>query len=147
MLTPRAPFYATASSSEQQPRPDLKSITSLTPLQGRVSALCSVAFFHLFDESEQRQIAHKFASLVSPLPGSIIYGAHRGSPVKGLMNRTAIGGQPSQRFCHSPDSWKELWDGQVFEKGTVRVEAELFRINRGTGTETAHWMQWSVTRL
>ena len=144
MLTPRAPFYA---SSEQplSARPDLKSITCLTPLQGHVSALFSVAFFHLFDESEQRQIAHKFASLVSPLPGSIIYGAQRGSPVKGLMNRTVIGGQPSQRFIHSPDSWKELWDGGVFEKGTVRVEAELFPLNRGA--ERAQWMQWSVTRL
>ena len=147
MLTPRAPFYASLSEHlPLSPRPDLKSVTtSLTPLQGHVSALCSVAFFHLFDESRQRQIAHKFASLISPLPGSIIYGAHRGSPVKGLTNRTAIGGQPSQRFCHSPDSWKELWDGEVFEKGTVRVEAELFRVNRGT--EKAHWMQWSVTRL
>jgi len=28
-------------------------------------------------------------------------------------------------FCHSPDSWTELWDGGVFEKWTVRVEATV----------------------
>ena len=48
-------------------------------------------------------------------------------------------------FCHSPESWTELWDGEIFEKGTVRVETELIAVNRGG--DIAHWMKWSVTRL
>jgi hypothetical protein len=143
MLTLRTPFYA--SSPQPLNPPDLKSITSLNPLLGHVSAICAASFFHLFDESGQHQIAQKFASLISPLPGSTIFGAHRGSPVKGMIRRTPIGDQPSQRFCHSPDSWKELWDGEVFEKGTVRVEADIFTVD--LGTEKAHWMRWCVTRL
>jgi len=56
-------------------------------------------------------------------------------------------------FCHSPESWKELWDGQVFEKGTVKVETHLHRITdraiemvAGT-SEVVLFLVWSVTRL
>jgi hypothetical protein len=53
-------------------------------------------------------------------------------------------------FCHSPESWKELWDEIVFEKGTVSVEVGAKLIDRGPGKRTDDgiiWMSWSVTRL
>ncbi|KAF8337271.1 hypothetical protein F5887DRAFT_984699 [Amanita rubescens] len=142
VLPPHAPFYA--SNPPLDPRPDLKSLTSLGPLQGHVSAICASSFFHLFDEAGQRDIAQKFASLISPLPGSTIFGANRGALVKGTR-LTSPNVVQRHVFCHSPDSWNELWDGEIFEKGTVRVETELIPVNRGG--DIAHWMRWSVTRL
>lgn len=61
------------------------------------------------------------------------------------MRHTSVNVVQRHVFCHSPESWTELWDGEIFEKGTVRVETELIAVNRGG--DIAHWMKWSVTRL
>ncbi|KAF8346343.1 hypothetical protein F5887DRAFT_108682 [Amanita rubescens] len=145
MISPRAPFNLSEALS---PRPDLKSLTSLTPLQGHVSAIYTGAFFHLFDEPGQLQVARQLASLLSPLPGSIIFGGHAGDLVKGTkISRT------TQRpmFFHSPESWKDLWEGQVFEKGEVLADARVIEISyKPVGqaeAEIAYWLVWSITRL
>ena len=59
---------------------------------------------------------------------------------------TMVDGIQHHIFCHSSDSWNELWDGEIFEKGTIKVETEVFPVDRGGG-EIAHWMRWSITRL
>ena len=142
-----SPFYTpdlpllTAHAS-----PRLKSLTTLTPLQGRVSAIFVGVFFHLFDETKQLQLARQLASLLSPLPGSIIFGGHIVLLAKG-MRVNLLG---DEMFCHSPESWKELWDGIVFEKGTVSVEAGVKLIDRGPGKgidDSGIWMSWSVNRI
>jgi len=143
MLTPCAAFYA--SNSPLDPRPDLKSLTSLNPLQGHVSAICASSFFHLFDEAGQHEIAKRFGSLMTPLPGSTIFGAGGGALVKGARS-IVVNGVERHMFCHSSDSWKELWDGEIFEKGTVKVETEVLPVNTRDG-QTAHWMRWSIARL
>ena len=128
-----------------QAPPELRSLTSLTPLQGRVSAIFAGAFFHLFDEAKQLQGARQLASLLSPLPGSVIFGAHSTMLVNGM--RGTSGG--FEVFCHSPESWKEVWDGIVFEKGTVSVEVGVKLIEWGPGKgidDKLIWMSWSVTR-
>ena len=35
-------------------------------------------------------------------------------------------------FCHSPESWTQMWEEKVFQKGQVKVTANL----RETNTET-----------
>jgi len=143
-LKPHAPFY----EAPQTGPPELSSLTSLTPLQGHISIIHASSFFHLFGEEGQLQLAKSLASLLSPLPGSMIFGIHRGSETKGVREI-----ESRDRFCHSPESWEELWDGQIFEKGTVKVEAHLTSSSKdhqeaGTNTE---WRRarlvWSVTRL
>ena len=82
------------------------------------------SFFHLFSEEQQLELAQKMAGLLSPVPGSTIFGMHAGLAEKGFSkegNRRTGG----PLFCHSPDSWKELWNGGIFKKGTVKVEATL----------------------
>ncbi|KAH9000620.1 hypothetical protein EDB86DRAFT_2802022, partial [Lactarius hatsudake] len=38
------------------------------------------------------------------------------------------------QFCHSPSSWVALvWDGVVFPKGSVKVEARLVDFNYDIG--------------
>lgn len=162
-------FFETApvlDSPPTTPTPALSSLQTLTPLNGRVSAIHASSFFHLFNEEKQLELARKLAGLLSPEPGSIILGGHAGQPVKGLWERrTLSSGAGGQMFCHSPESWRELWDGQVFEKGKVRVDVVLKPVKDLEQAENSKdWINkvqkpgvldtgnyqvliWSVTRL
>lgn len=143
MIAPRAPF----SEEPCTPRPALNLLTSLTPLQGHISAIHVSSFFHLFDHNKELELARLLATLLSPAPGSILLGSQGGMRQKGARTELVKG----DMFCHSPESWKEMWDGQVFEKGSVRVEARLQGEVRpdlpGPDGEDMYMLQWSVTRL
>ncbi|CDO70895.1 hypothetical protein BN946_scf184829.g3 [Trametes cinnabarina] len=153
-LEPVPPFY----SPPDTPRPELATLTSLNPLRGHVSAIHASAFFHLFDEGEQFKLAQALAGLLSPEPGSMLLGVHGGRHEKGYRTETgtrrrAHGG--GLMFAHSPDSWTELWDGLIFTKGSVKVEAFLQETERndlrnvpGVLPEAKFYvLVWSVTRL
>lgn len=110
-------------------------------------------FFHLFDELKQRALAHRLAGLLSPLPGSMIFGRHVAGTSKGTKEATPTeANQPAVRvFCHSPESWAALWDGDVFEKDTVRVETKVLcevpSYASALPERKVYWTTWSVTRL
>ncbi|KNZ75147.1 hypothetical protein J132_04632 [Termitomyces sp. J132] len=141
-ISPREPFYAL-----EEPAPldlPLKSLTSLTPLQGRLNVIHASSFFHLFDEAEQLRLARQLATLLSPAPGSMIFGSHKGREEKGF--RDAV--RSRSMFCHSPETWKELWDGQVFKKGAIKAKAILHQIEREDAPgEKPFLIIWAVTRL
>ncbi|KAJ3551506.1 hypothetical protein NM688_g4664 [Phlebia brevispora] len=103
------------------PLPRLNTLTSLTPLVRCISAIHASAFFHLFSEEKQLQLAKSLASLLLPEPGSIIFGEHVGMPQKGNLEDK----EAHDMFCHSPESWKEMWETQVFEPGQAKVDAHL----------------------
>ncbi|KAG2079282.1 hypothetical protein BDR04DRAFT_1166753 [Suillus decipiens] len=126
------------------PAIDLSSLKSLNPLHGRISAISAISFFHLFDEEKQLHIARALASLLSAQPGSVICGYHVGALEKGIVN-TSVAGPDVWLFAHSPQSWSYLWDGEVFEKGSVKVEAELVEF-AARGVRSC-LMKWSVVRL
>ncbi|KAH9836551.1 uncharacterized protein C8Q71DRAFT_47602 [Rhodofomes roseus] len=148
-LQPSAPFYALPST----PAPALKALTTLTPLLGHVSAIHASSFFHLFNEAQQAALARALAGLLSPEPGSVIFGSHGGRSKKGLRGEVARGlWRTEPMWCHDPESWEALWDGEVFERGTVRVEAVLKEghsrwegVSEDGGVPGS--LVWSVTRL
>jgi hypothetical protein len=150
MLTPRAPLHLGDQDKLEAsgPAPILSTLPaqgSLNPLHGRVSIIHASSFFHLFDEDQQSYLAHALGPLLSPEPGSILLGSHGGMAVKGL--RPASRGR--QMFCHSPESWRELWEG-VFGKDQVKVEVEL--VSRDASYVpgvSGQWslLTWSVTRI
>ncbi|KAJ3990131.1 hypothetical protein F5890DRAFT_698552 [Lentinula detonsa] len=113
---------------------------SLNPLRGYLSAIHTSAFFHLFDKDEQILIAKKLASLLSPLPGSVIFGSQRGAdePQEGARNSTG-----TLYYRHSPETWKEMWEKDVFG-GKV----DLIRVDAGLSLdEGREIIWWTVTRL
>ncbi|KAH9912577.1 uncharacterized protein B0H18DRAFT_889733, partial [Fomitopsis serialis] len=113
-LEPVPPF----TSHPSTPAPPLSSVTQLSQLHGQVSAIYLSAVFHLFPEEKQLQLAHAIAGLLSPAPGSLILGWHAGLHEKGVLpGPQRPDGQHMGIFCHSPQTWKELWDGGVFPKG------------------------------
>ncbi|THV02783.1 hypothetical protein K435DRAFT_320303 [Dendrothele bispora CBS 962.96] len=139
-ILPRKPFLQLSDVTTE--RPDLHALKSLTPLQGHVSVIHASAFFHLFDQTQQQILGERLGSLLSPLPGSVIFGVHR-ALLDGPGILTNI--REEQVFCHSPESWKNLWDGGIFPLGTVKVEADLVpRMRDGKQQWT---MRWSVTRI
>ncbi|KAG2347784.1 hypothetical protein BDR05DRAFT_957373 [Suillus weaverae] len=135
-----------APSNDVSPVPaiELSSLKSLNPLHGRISAINAIAFFHLFNEEKQLHIARALAGLLSAQPGSVICGADTGAREKGITT-TTISGVEYQMFAHSPETWSSLWDGEVFEKGTVEVKAELVEIP--VYDKPYLMLMWSVTRL
>ena len=114
-------------------------------------AIHASSFFHLFSEASQLHVARALAGLLSPEPGSVIFGSHVGKADKGF---TASPSGVHQMFCHCPESWAQLWDGVVFEKGVVVVKANLVEIERedpdahqSTFFAKFTILEWSVTRL
>ncbi|KAG6807487.1 hypothetical protein H0H92_007295 [Tricholoma furcatifolium] len=143
MIAPQEPCTEVPST----PRPaNLEALTSLTPLQGHISAIHASSFFHLFGERRQYELAQRVATLLSPFPGSVVFGSHIGRPEKGMAH--GAGGEPSL-FCHCPESWCDLWSGQIFEKGTVEVKATIKKVERPDSmkvTDPFYMLIWSVTR-
>lgn len=131
--------------------PALSSVKRLSELHGHVSAIQLSAVFHLFNEEKQLHLARALAGLLSPVPGSMILGWHAGQETKGFKEGPKrADGSSIEIFCHSPQTWKELWDGVVFPKGTVHVEAELVELEGGPPRPEGVVilkLVWSVTRL
>lgn len=141
-----APVLDAAIDTSDTPNPLLSTLTSLNRLRGHVSALHAGAFFHLFTEEQQTHIVRALAGLLSPEPGSMIVGTQSGAHEKGIrvIQRPPNTGSLS-RFCHS---WTQLWDGQVFNQGTVKVDAELIKFESAMATQVDyHYLSWSMTRL
>ncbi|KAG2343139.1 hypothetical protein BDR05DRAFT_934102 [Suillus weaverae] len=127
--------------------PDLNNLTSLNSLRGCVSAIHTTAFFHLFKEDKQLHMARALAGLLSAEPGSIILGVHTGAQEKGVVNQVYRSVEVDM-FAHSAESWTAMWDGEVFEKGTVKVDAQFRETFEGMGGDERYPMLfWSVTRL
>jgi hypothetical protein len=147
-----SPLVTAQAPPEDRPSPDLLSLTSLNPLHGRVFAIHASAIFHLFGEEKQLQLARALAGLLSPEPGSIICGVQRAAPEKKGFELSIVG-EGHRMWFHSPESWTELWDGLVFEKGVVKVQTELTQVDwkklqpDAPKDETITFMLWSVIRL
>jgi hypothetical protein len=135
------------------PPPPVGSVNSLTELQGHISVIHASLLFHLFDEEKQFELGGRLAALLDPRPGSIIFGSHAGMPVKGSRQGIRL----RIMFCHSAESWTQMWEEQIFEKGQVKVNAALrdmtmffgrfdsrFSIEEG---DKLYFLDWSVERL
>jgi hypothetical protein len=143
----RGPFLSITDVKETV-TPPLSTLSSLIPLQGKISAIHMSSFFHLFPEDRQLQLAKIVSSLLSPEKGSVIFGQHVGMPVKGYTGRD-VKHNEVERFCHSPESWMQMWVEDVFggkdEDGNDRVKVETELIS--TGDEKFGLLKWSVMRL
>jgi hypothetical protein len=140
------------ASTGDPPSGSSSALTSLNPLRGRVFAIHASSLFHLFGEENQLPLARALAGLLSPEPGSMIFGLQRAAPEKKGFEPSLMG-RDRRMWYHSPESWTELWDGLVFEKGVVEVQTELVHVEwkklqpDAPQNETLTFMVWSVTRL
>ncbi|KAJ7705362.1 hypothetical protein B0H17DRAFT_1037756 [Mycena rosella] len=144
-LEPVAP----AASPPAVPAPPLASLTRLTPLRGHVAAIHVSSVFHFFLEPQQLQLARALAGLLSPFPGSVIFGSHVGLRTKGTRGEVLSRHEYDRMFCHSPESWVAMWK-EVFPERAVKVDTQLVRYVPNIKTPLAIGMElleWSVTRL
>jgi len=112
--------------------PDLANLSSLNQLRGHVTAIHVSALFHLFSEEKQRSLALALGSLLAPVRGACIFGWSTGIAEVGYSEFEGKVSHPRQ-FCHSPSSWDALWNGVVFPKGSVKVEARLADFDHDVG--------------
>ncbi|KAI0720526.1 hypothetical protein C8T65DRAFT_735856 [Cerioporus squamosus] len=110
--------------------------TALESPSGTVALLLSSV--HLFTFDQQTHIARLLAGLISPLPGSMLFGVQGGCAVKSLW------------------IWRDMWEG-IF--GEVGVKAEVrARLRKEIGgddffrtwpgnTNPYHVLEWSVMRV
>ncbi|KAF9241068.1 hypothetical protein BU15DRAFT_45267 [Melanogaster broomeanus] len=126
---------------------DLSAISTLNDLRGKVSAIWATSLFHLFSETNQRQLAHALRCLLSPRSGSVIFGSHIAMPEKGVFTGKVLGKEVTM-FCHDPESWRELWgiEGPVFSSDSVKLDTVLRKMRSGDGEEV-RILVWSITRL
>jgi hypothetical protein len=135
------------------PPPPAASVNSLTELRGHISVIHASALFHLFDEEKQFELGKRLAALLDPRPGSIIFGSHTGMPAKGPCQGIYM----KTIFCHSPESWTQMWEEGIFEKGQVKVSAALRDVTTFSGRLDSrfsieegaklYFLDWSVERL
>ncbi|KAI0311427.1 hypothetical protein OF83DRAFT_1151055 [Amylostereum chailletii] len=132
--------------------PALSTLTSLNPLKGHVSALFTGAFFHLFTYPQQTALAHTLASLLAGHPGALLFGVQGGRPARELWKPT---GSAREMHCHSPESWRQMWEGAFAGRAEVEVRARLRKEGGGDslfGTyplnkDPYQVLEWSVKLL
>jgi len=128
---------------------------SLAPYKGKFKYIHASSLFHLFSEEDQKKAAEHLAVLLSPMPGSMIFGSHAGRLEKGLRTEApppAPGIIGNQMFCHSPSSWTDMWKA-VIPGDKIRIVAELAELSKEnsahiSSTNTVFYrLEWSVTRM
>lgn len=129
---------------------DLASLSSLNQLRGQVTAIHAAALFHLFPKEQQLALAMYLGSLLTNVSGATIFGWSTGLAEAGYIEFLGTVSHP-QHFCHSPSSWEELWNGLVFQRGTVKVEARVVDFNdiavRLKGGAPLRRLEWAVRRI
>ena len=158
MLEPRGPFLESdeINSVLADPVPTLRDLSSLTPLQGKVSAIHTSAFFHLFPEEQQLALAHRFASLLSPQKGSIIFGQHGSRPEKGFRTEASskvrvaaaqAAGAPVTdyaMFCHTGFYTAHLFRVRGYPKPVEIMDLLLRCLSH---SHLAHWRSQAHYRV
>ena len=136
----------------RSPTPSLAGLTSLNPLRGHVSAVYLGKFLHIFDEPGQAHIARALVGLLSPEPGSLLFGVQGALEERGPFTPA---GSDWTMFCHSPESLGKLFEDAFGDPGTVKFESRMVEEPGGPtyfdtwpGNEKPFTCQeWSVTRL
>jgi len=132
-----------ASANVDEPQLDwgtvkLRNLTSLTPLKGQISAIYASNVFHLFGMEKQWELARRLASLLSPNPGSIIFGRHGVMPSEPGESRNCDG---KEVFYHSAKSFAEMWE-ELFKPNTVDIKVQVH--NKSEKRFTSAFGEWDM---
>jgi hypothetical protein len=83
--------------------------SSLNELNGKISIVYTGSFFHLFNWSEQFDVAKRIVTILKPEPGVLLCGRQVGNTSPGEYAAGGYGGEKS-RYRHDPKSWADFWD-------------------------------------
>ncbi|KAJ7109805.1 hypothetical protein C8R44DRAFT_263268 [Mycena epipterygia] len=130
---PPLPSASLAAKPARQPL-DLRSLTTLKPLHGQVSAIFAERLFHLFTDGQQSDLMRRLAPLLSTKKGSMIFGRQIGGQQPGEDSET-------ESHMQSPESWTRMW-AEAFPEGHVKIDAKLEKPDEMTPSN----LWWSVVR-
>ena len=135
-----------------KPPMDVSTLTSLQPIRGRLNVIHASSFIPLFCSwGHSRSSSEVFSvedaasclqSLLSPAPGSLIFGSH---VARLKEDQASLSQRYPRAYRYNPESWRALWEG-VF--GTDKIDLQVEIENEATlGGEGLFMMTWSVKRL
>ncbi|KAK4705434.1 hypothetical protein P7C70_g762, partial [Phenoliferia sp. Uapishka_3] len=139
-----SPEFFSPDVAESASTPLPRTLKTLTPLKHKIRHLHASAFFHLFDEATQLQLAHLVLPLLVPSPGSTLFGSHVGAREAGLRAKDSNRSRGAM-FCHNPESWKNMWK-EVLGDIKAEVAADLVDSTLLTpvGEAPNYRLAWSV---
>ena len=148
-----------ADSAEYLPVPDNSGSSSsassslpykipLASLSGQISIIAANSFFHLYNYSDQLQLAKRVVRLLEPERGALILGRQVGSTVPGEY--TAVNNEGT-RYSHDVASFRQFW-GRVGEEigggCRFRVEATMDEEELGENkNQGQNWAEPNIRRL
>ncbi|KAL0573935.1 hypothetical protein V5O48_008004 [Marasmius crinis-equi] len=117
------------SSSSTSPRPvDLRILTSLTPLHGRISVIQVSNIFHFYPEDKQLELARALVSLLLPQRGSMIFGMQRAA-AEGEEPGFLRNPNGNVVFTRSVQGLKGFWEG-VFRDAGVELQVDAWKVGK-----------------
>jgi len=145
LLEPREPCYEVPVIRH----PVLSTQRDLTLLYNQVTCIHAGDIFHRLSEPEQRGLAKRLGGLLCGMGGCVIFGQQPGMTRPGPKVDGGV-----EIYCHSPESWKDIWDGWVFNEGSVKCSTHLVEIetvakekgNVKVETEREFTLVWWVMR-
>jgi hypothetical protein len=137
---PRLPLSrAHAPSAEPIPIGDFAALTTLAPLQHRISTIFAERLFHLFPFAHQADLAARLAPLLVPKKGAMVFGQQWG----GRKFEATQDDESLDVFLHSEESWRAMW-AAAFPHRTIDVKTEVIPRASNPGSSN---LWWSVVRV
>lgn len=121
---------------------DLFSVTSLSALEGKTSAIFAERLFHCLPFSDQETLARRLVPLLSKRKGSMIFGRDHGLEEPGVDKEDDF-----EIFYQSRESWRQLWTNAFKihdEQKNLEFEVEL---KSSASWHHDHDLWWSITRV
>ena len=119
--------------------------SELKEIEGKVDIIYASSFFHLFNLDEQKKVALRVARLMRTQSGSLLVGKQVGNETAQV--RTGLLSS-SQRYSHSIDTWRQLWNDVGIEIGArFEVNGESVPITESFARFGDMILHFSVRRL
>lgn len=111
---------------------DVSSPDFLSDYHGKVDIVYLGSFLHLFNEAQQRVVIDRLNLLLSPRPGSMVFGRHLGAEVGGPFRMESIGWD---LYRHSHETLENL-----FQQGSHAPEGAQWKVTSSLSRyESANW--------
>jgi hypothetical protein len=109
-------------------------------LAGKMDMVYTGSFFHLFDHTQQAQVAKRVVQLLAPRAGSLLVGRQVGNVRAGEYVVKGRKGDYS-RYRHDAESWRAMWAKVGVETGTRwEVGATMEEWGDWRGSVTQGWI-------
>ena len=81
----------------------------LEEYKGKIDIIHTSSFFHLFELEDQQKLVRRLLQLISPKPGTLIFGRSVGNTIQHVYKHPFRTGQVL--YQHSEESFRKMFEG------------------------------------